>query len=410
MNTGQRQHQRRLDYYSNVDASSRDSLPVPTAVLLSIILHVLAVAIFLWASTASGQSQAITHEVPTDEESAEEPPAEPLGIDKSEAETLTWIGYEEYAEHLARLSEVEQAAMSTAPMAGGGGSPAASNPSAAVARAAAPAIPMSAQPAAAAPAMTVPSLETELPEILIDAEVLLDEKIEPTVEPEPVDSKTTEESSTSETEATPDPTTTPDEQTTTKDQTKEDQTKDDAAENVEPESPTEENPTPDPSPDPAPKPSPEPTPAPQPSPEPKPEPTETEGEGDGEGEGPGEPAAEPGNDADKDAEATSLTKVPASEWKQGKPLAAQGLNIRTRRPNIPLVSWLSYQPQFNPVARIEFDRTGKPVRAMLIVKSGEDRLDENLTDMLFRWRASGTRLTQLTGDETVTIELQLLLN
>ena len=410
MNRGRRRHQRRLDYYSNVDASSRDSLPVPIVVLLSIILHVLAVAIFLWASTASGQSQAITHEVSTDEEAAEEPPAEPLGIDESEAETLTWIGYEEYAEHLARLSEVEQAAMSTAPMAGGGGSPAASNPSAAVARAAAPAIPMSAQPAAAAPAMTVPSLETELPEILIDAEVLLDEKIEPTVEPEPVDSKTTEESSTSETEATPDPTTTPDEQTTTKDQTKEDQTKDDAAENVEPESPTEENPTPDPSPDPAPKPSPEPTPAPQPSPEPKPEPTETEGEGDGEGEGPGEPAAEPGNDADKDAEATSLTKVPASEWKQGKPLAAQGLNIRTRRPNIPLVSWLSYQPQFNPVARIEFDRTGKPVRAMLIVKSGEDRLDENLTDMLFRWRASGTRLTQLTGDETVTIELQLLLN
>ena len=410
MNRGRRRHQRRLDYYSNVDASSRDSLPVPIVVLLSIILHVLAVAIFLWASTASGQSQAITHEVSTDEEAAEEPPAEPLGIDESEAETLTWIGYEEYAEHLARLSEVEQAAMSTAPMAGGGGSPAASNPSAAVARAAAPAIPMSAQPAAAAPAMTVPSLETELPEILIDAEVLLDEKIEPTVEPEPVDSKTTEESSTSETEATPDPTTTPDEQTTTKDQTKEDQTKDDAAENVEPESPTEENPTPDPSPDPAPKPSPEPTPAPQPSPEPKPEPAESDGEGDGEGEGPGEPAAEPGNDADKDAEATSLTKVPASEWKQGKPLAAQGLNIRTRRPNIPLVSWLSYQPQFNPVARIEFDRTGKPVRAMLIVKSGEDRLDENLTDMLFRWRASGTRLTQLTGDETVTIELQLLLN
>ncbi|MFB0986562.1 MAG: hypothetical protein QMB94_09705 [Phycisphaerales bacterium] len=383
---------------------------MPTAVLLSIILHVIAVAIFLWASTASGQSQAITHEVSTDEEVAEDPPAEPLGIDESEAETLTWIGYEEYAEHLARLSEVEQAAMSTAPTAGGGGSPAASNPSVAVARAAAPAIPMSAQPAAAAPAMTVPNPETELPEILIDPEVLLDEKIEPTVEPEPVDSKTTEESSTSETEATPDPTTTPDEQTTTKDETKEEETKDDAAENVEPESPTEENPPIDPSSDPAPKPSPEPTPTPQPSPEPKPEPAESDGEGDGEGEGPGEPAAEPGNDADKDAEATSLTKVPASEWKQGKPLAAQGLNIRTRRPNIPLVSWLSYQPQFNPVARIEFDRTGKPVRAMLIVKSGEDRLDENLTDMLYRWRASGTRLTELTGNETVTIELQLLLN
>lgn len=389
--------------------ATRDSLPVPTAVLLSIVLHAIAVAIFLWASTATGQSQAINHEIPTEQED-EETAAEPLGIDESDAETLTWIGYEEYVEHLARLSEVEQAAMSTSPRSGGGGSPAASNPSASVAQAAAPAIPLSAQPSAAAPAMTIPSPETELPEILIDPEVLLDETIEPTVEPEPVDSKTIEESSTSDTEATPDPTTTPDEQSTTKDDTNEDKTEEDSTEDVTPESPTEENPTPEPSPDPAPKPSPEPTPTPQPSPEPQPEPAESDGDGDGKGDGPGEPSEEPGNEADKDAEATSLTRVPASEWKQGKPLAAQGLNIRTRRPNIPLVSWLSYQPKFNPVARIEFDRTGKPIRARLVVKSGEDRLDENLTDMLFRWRASGKRLTELTGDETVTIELQLLLN
>ncbi len=381
-----------------MESPARDSLPVPTAVLLSILLHAVAVVIFLWASTASGEPQAIAHEVPDDRKD-EESPAEPLGIEESNAETLTWIGYQEYAEHLARLSEVEQAAMSAAPRSGGGGSPPASNPSTSTASAAAPAIPLAAQPSAAAPGATVPSPETETPELLIDPEILLEEKVEPTTEPEPVDSKTTEDSSTTETEATPDPTTKPDEQTTTKDETAEDEPDADAAED-EPDSPSEEKPTPEPTPDPAP----------DPSPEPRPEPAESEGDGENEGEGPGDPEPDPGNDADKDADATSLVRVPASEWKQGKPLAAQGLNIRTRRPSIPLVAWLGYQPRFNPVARIEFDRSGKPKHATLVVRSGEEELDERLTDMLFRWRASGKRLTELTGDQTVTIELQLLLN
>ena len=388
-----------------MESTTRDSLPVPTAVLLSILLHAAAAAIFLWASTASGDSQAIEHEVPDDREN-EEPPAEPLGIEESNAETLTWIGYQEYAEHLARLSEVEQAAMSAAPRSGGGGSPPASSSSPSTARAAAPAIPLSAQPSAAAPTATVPSPETETPEILIDAEVQMDEQTEPTKEPEPVDSKALEDSSTTETEATPDPTTKPDEQTTTKDEASKDDTDADPAEDVEPDSPSEEKPTPEP----APVPAPDPTPTPEPSTEPAPDPAESEGDGESEGKGPGEPEPDPGNDADKDAEATSLVRVPASEWKQGKPLAAQGLNIRTRRPSIPLVAWLRYNPRFNPVARIEFDRNGKPKRATLVVKSGEAELDERLTDMLFRWRASGRRLTELTGDQTVAIELQLLLN
>ncbi|MAC74178.1 MAG: hypothetical protein CMJ22_01135, partial [Phycisphaerae bacterium] len=121
-------------------------------------------------------------------------------------------------------------------------------------------------------------------------------------------------------------------------------------------------------------------------------------------------APESGNDADKDAEATSVIKVPASEWKQGKPLAAQGLDITTRRPRIPVTAWLSYRPKYNPVARVEFDRTGKPKRASLLVRSQEPNLDERLIDMLYRWRAKGARLKLLTGDQTVTIELQLLLN
>ena len=68
-----------------------------------------------------------------DEEAAVQPPEftpepdEPevkLGIDESEASTLTWIGYEEFQEHMARLAELEQAQFELAgKSSGGGGSP-----------------------------------------------------------------------------------------------------------------------------------------------------------------------------------------------------------------------------------------------------------------------------------------------
>lgn len=47
-----------------------------------------------------------------------------LGIEESEASTLTWIGYEQYREHMARLSELEQAQfIAGGGAAGGGGDP-----------------------------------------------------------------------------------------------------------------------------------------------------------------------------------------------------------------------------------------------------------------------------------------------
>ena len=47
-----------------------------------------------------------------------------LGIDESDASTLTWIGYEQYQEHMARLAELDQAQFQIGGGAtGGGGSP-----------------------------------------------------------------------------------------------------------------------------------------------------------------------------------------------------------------------------------------------------------------------------------------------
>jgi ankyrin repeat protein len=116
-----------------------------------------------------------------------------------------------------------------------------------------------------------------------------------------------------------------------------------------------------------------------------------------------------GKDLAADLPSLAIT-VPASAWKEGKPIAIQGLDIRTRRPMIPITSWLSYRPKHHPVARLAFDRAGKPTRVSLLVRSQEPDLDDRLIDMLYRWRAKGDVLANLAGDQTVTIEVKLLLN
>lgn len=378
----------------------RTSISEPTALVLSVLLHLGVALLLLRAATADGRDRSLEHELEDEREPA--PEQEPLGIEKSEAETLTWIGYEEYQEHLARLSEVEQAAMLASPVAGGGGTPPPSRPRTAPPT---PAIPTANLPSSAAPTATAPAPETTDAEVILDPEIVTEPKTRPTVDPEPVESETIDEATTAQAEATPDPSTRPDEETTTTE---------DAPEEPTEVPPVDEQSDPEPDSKPVPATEPEPGPAPEPTPTPTPETDgdagDTKGDATGEGDGPGEPAPESGNDADKDAEATSVIKVPASEWKQGKPLAAQGLDITTRRPRIPVTAWLSYRPKYNPVARIEFDRTGKPRRASLLVRSQEPNLDERLIDMLYRWRAKGARLKKLTGEQTVTIELQLLLN
>ena len=378
----------------------RTSISEPTAFALSVLLHLGVAALLLRAATADGRDRSLDHELADEREPTQEP--EPLGIEESEAETLTWIGYEEYREHLARLSEVEQAAMLAKPVAGGGGTPPPSRPRTAPPT---PTIPTANLPSSAAPTATAPAPETTDAEVILDPEIETEPKTRPTVDPEPVESETIDEATTSDAEPTPDPSTRPEEETTTTDDAPEEPTPDPAADE-QPEPETESKPVPKPEPDPGPAPKPAPT----PTPEAEGDEGETDGDATGDGDGPGEPQPESGNDAEKDAEATSVIPVPASEWKQGKPLAARGLDITTRRPTIPVTAWLSYRPKYNPVARIEFDRTGKPKRASLLVRSQEPDLDERLIDMLYRWRAKGSRLKQLTGDQTVTIELQLLLN
>ena len=319
------------------------SIPFGSAILCSILAHVGAVIVVITiindASAESSDAREIHHEDP--------PPAPPppeqeisLGIEESKASTMTFIGYEDYEKHLARLSEVEQAAMREQ-VAGG------------------------APPASPTPTQSKPETPPETSSQPKQQPEAASPPPRPVSTPAPEAPKSSQEPESSKT--------------------------------------SEATPTPDPKPEPTPEPKPEtpPTPESPPTPEPKPTPPAP----------PAPPAPpEPGTPADKDSDASSVVDVPQNLWRQGKPLAAQGLDLKTKRPNIPTVTWLTMRPSFHPVVEIQFMNNGIPASAKVLKSSGDVELDGYINDSLYRWRASGKRLKELQGEETVTIRLKLLLN
>ncbi|MFK7961616.1 MAG: hypothetical protein AB8G96_13950 [Phycisphaerales bacterium] len=81
------------------------------SLLLSLLVH----GLLLWpamagvlASSSSG-ADAVAAAMPVPEVQAEDREIAP-GVDRSAASTITWVGYEEYEEHLAQRAEFEQAA------------------------------------------------------------------------------------------------------------------------------------------------------------------------------------------------------------------------------------------------------------------------------------------------------------
>src|SRR5690606_35683094 len=76
----------------------------------------------------------------------------------------------------------------------------------------------------------------------------------------------------------------------------------------------------------------------------------------------------------------------------GKPLAARGLRIQTVRPKWSTYALATANP--NDVAvRIWFDATGRVTKATIIQSSGRDDVDRPILDAVYRWRATGERLS-----------------
>lgn len=286
-----------------------------------------------------------------------------LGIEESEASTLTWIGYEEYHEHMARLAELDQAQFTV----GGGGRGGGGNP----------------QPQSQPTPEQV--LEQPTPE---HAET--DSKPDPNPEAAPKQPVLPQ---------VPDPDLPKSSETDAK---------------AEAEQPSESPPRPTPAAKPLPA-------KPQPQP---PQPTggdaaETPGEPD-RSVGPASPGADdlPPVPNPSDREADAAAKVPVNIKRPGGPVAAKGLEVRTRRPRLTPFQEMQFG-RISIVARIEFDRTGKPRRISLGRMNPQTKkmmwtpatkatgFESVVVNALFQWRASGTQLQELTADETIPIVFEL---
>ena len=119
-----------------------------------------------------------------------------------------------------------------------------------------------------------------------------------------------------------------------------------------------------------------------------------------------------GQNADRESDAAAVQPVKNADL--GKPLAAEGLTIRTVRPDFSNVTLATARPR-NPVVRIDFRRNGKPIRVVVIKSSGHEQVDIDVRKALYAWRASGEALLQLPDPEDpdtpayVSVKLEILL-
>ena len=126
---------------------------------------------------------------------------------------------------------------------------------------------------------------------------------------------------------------------------------------------------------------------------------------------PGPPAPqEPqtGDQSDRESDPTSIIDVPPENWRTGKPLAAEGIEIKTRRPVLTELTRLTSALR-NPIVEIRFDRTGIPRQTRILQSSGDSRIDGPIMDCLYRWRASGKKLQALPEGELFTLRMKILL-
>ncbi|MDZ4831306.1 MAG: hypothetical protein SGJ09_14050 [Phycisphaerae bacterium] len=388
-----------------------------------------------------------------------------LGIAKSANATVNWIGYEDYQEHLAQLAEIEQAALrvniagdegvATAPTSGPPGPDAtavASAPAPAVEatpETATPDTPAAAKPenettksppAPAEPATAPPPPATEP----VDHPAPTPES-PPTPEPAPVPEPRSDPVPTPEPVPTPapmpEPSTIPDPSAP---QPPSDPEPDPIPVATPSAVPPPTAPAPEPAPDPAPASAPEPQPEPQTGPELPPEPTAKPTPNQDPSEEPSEepseaPAAEPSNQpirppsspspppaaaspagtsapdpvgtgdiSDSESDPTSLQSVPASQWKNGRPIAAQGLAIKTRKPRFTTLTMVTANPR-NPIVEIRFEKDGKPSKITFLRSSGHQDIDGPILDAITGWRASGKALEKLKAGDSVAIKLRLVL-
>jgi phage terminase small subunit len=112
---------------------------------------------------------------------------------------------------------------------------------------------------------------------------------------------------------------------------------------------------------------------------------------------------------DRESPATSTTSVDPKLWKNGELVAAQGVQLKPRKPYFTMLQQVEILPNCrSPVVSLTFDGTGKCVDVFFNRSSGDSEIDGVLKNSLFHWSATGKKIDDLKGSEKVRVTLQLL--
>ncbi len=322
------------------------------------------------------------------------------GVENGSDEGMTWIGYDEYKEHIAAHGEVDQAAFTEQDAAGGGALAAGENKPDPTQQPPQPAEP--AQPAQPAP--QPPQPENQVPPTPAVEAV---SAASPAPTPAPSDQKGFAAQPTPISDLPTAPTTPDGEMPAAIDRP-----------NVQP------NPSKDPAPTAEIKPTNTPdavareaTPPTPPTPATQPTTEQAAANGatspvvapvPGPPGAPGTSQAQ-GEKSDRESDATSIVDAPPSTWRNGKPLARKGVEVKTRRPELPILTRLTTFPQ-NPICEIIFGRDGVPVTCRILQSSGYPDIDGPVLDALYRWRAKGSQLDKLPPGKTLPFRVRFILN
>ncbi len=303
------------------------------SIALSLLLHMLA-AVTLAHIGADAADRAMTLE-----KSAEKPRPNDttLGLKKSRAATINWLGAETPTEHHAEQADVEQPAFTRAATAPAPMPPTPAVTSAAPAPAAADLAPTEdASPEEPSPIDLAQLPLKPAPDLIPNAPARLHAQLETAMGP-----PAPEDTATPERDATPKPI--------------EDKARPADADDQSPSQTSDTSTKPE-----------------QASPSSEP--------------------AEPGLPSDKESQAFALEKP--IKWRPGQPAAAEGLEIKTVRPRWSTFIQLTAAPR-NPRVIIKFRRDGAVHSVDLIRSSGSRPVDGPLIDALYNWIAEGEPLNQL---------------
>ena len=340
-----------------------NSSRLAVAWIASALVHVAAAAVLVpWDTGRERDPRAHLELRDPPPPDAPQPPTDlRLGSDTSTATSITWIGYDEYQEHVSDPSVVDQPELTRDPAQG---QPEPTQPTP-------PSQPTPPTPPSRSLVQTTPPV-TETPAPAIEPAPIAETAAAP-VQTEPAESLTADESR----EQPPPTEHQSDQETPADNQSKTEQS---------------EPPTPEPAP---PSPTPEPTPAIEPVP-----PTPPTGSSE-----------EPGEHADRESTASSV--LTAKKEQLGKPLAGEGLEIQTVRPRFTHYTRLMAAPR-QPRVRIDFRRDGRVEHVELLRSSGVADVDRPLLDAIYQWRATGKKFESLptsSGEKptVLSVEIRILL-